>query len=91
MKEEKSHEKMIGIVLEGRAPARAGSAVTLADSPHETVGSVSSGNYAPSLGKGIALAYVKRQHVKPGINVILEHHGRELKGVTSKTQFLKNA
>jgi len=91
MKEEKTHEKMIGILLEGRAPARAGSIVKLADSPHETVGSVSSGNYAPSLGKGIALAYLKREYAKAGINVILEYHGRELKGVTSKTQFINKA
>ena len=91
MKEEKNHQKMIGIVLEGRAPARAGSAVKLADSPHETVGSVSSGNYSPSLGKGIALAYLDREHAKAGINAVLEYHGRELKGVTGKTQFLKNA
>ncbi|MFO7619246.1 MAG: glycine cleavage T C-terminal barrel domain-containing protein, partial [Thermoplasmata archaeon] len=91
MKEEKTHEKMIGILLEGRAPARAGSTVKLADSPHETVGSVSSGNYAPSLGKGIALAYLRREYAKPGINVILEHHGRELKGVTTKTPFINKA
>lgn len=88
MKEEKSHQKMIGILLEGRAPARNGSTVRPADSPHETVGSVSSGNFAPSLGKGIALAYLDRQYAKPGINVILEHHGRELKGVTVKTPFV---
>ncbi len=88
MKEEKTHEKMIGILLEGRAPARAGSIVKLADSPHETMGSVSSGNFAPSLGKGIALAYLKREYAKPGINVILEYHGRELKGVTVKTPFI---
>ncbi|MDO9537408.1 MAG: glycine cleavage T C-terminal barrel domain-containing protein, partial [Thermoplasmata archaeon] len=91
MKEEKTHEKMIGIVLEGRAPARPGSKVRLADSPHEIVGSVSSGNFAPSLGKGIALAYLKRQYAKPGINVFLEYHGRELKGITTKTPFLTKA
>ena len=88
MKEEKKHQKMIGIVLDGRAPARDGSVVRLADSPHETVGSVSSGNYAPSLGKGIALAYLDRQYAKPDIPVILEHHGRELKGSTVKTPFI---
>jgi aminomethyltransferase len=88
MKEEKTHEKMIGILLEGRAPARAGSIVKLATSPHETVGSVSSGNFAPSLGKGIAMAYLKREYAKPGINVILEYHGRELNGITVKTPFI---
>jgi aminomethyltransferase len=89
MKEEKKHQKMIGIVLEGRAPARNGSTVRLADSPHEIVGSVSSGNYAPSLGKGIALAYLDRQHSKPGIQVILDHHDRQLKGATTRTPFVQ--
>jgi aminomethyltransferase len=88
MKEEKTHQKMIGILLEGRAPARNGSTVRLADSPHEIVGSVSSGNYAPSLGKGIAMAYLDRQYAKPGIQVVLEHHDRQLKGVTVKTPFI---
>jgi aminomethyltransferase len=80
---------MIGILLEGRAPARAGSTVRLADSPHEIVGSVSSGNYAPSLGKGIALAYLNRLYAKPGIQVVLEHHDRQLKGITVRTPFIQ--
>lgn len=88
MKDEKTHQKMIGILLEGRAPARAGSVVRLADSPHEIVGSVSSGNFAPSLGKGVAMAYVERQYAKPGIPVILEYHDRQLKGATVKTPFI---
>jgi aminomethyltransferase len=89
MKDEKTHQKMIGILLEGRAPARAGSTVRLADSPHEIVGSVSSGNYAPSLGKGIALAYLNRLYAKPGIQVVLEHHDRQLKGITVRTPFIQ--
>ena len=88
MKDEKTHQKMIGILLEGRAPARAGSTVRLADSPHEIVGSVSSGNYGPSLGKGVAMAYLERQYAKPGIQVVLEHHDRQLKGVTVRTPFI---
>jgi aminomethyltransferase len=88
MKDEKTHQKMMGILLEGRAPARAGSTVRLADSPHEIVGSVSSGNYAPSLGKGVALAYLDRPYAKPGIQVVLEHHDRQLKGVTVRTPFI---
>jgi aminomethyltransferase len=88
MKEDKTHQKMIGIVMEGRAPVRAGGTVKPADSPLETVGSVSSGNYGPSVGKGIALAYVNRQYAKPGIPVILEQGGRELRGITVKTPFI---
>ena len=89
MKETKQHQKLVGIELEGRAPARAGSTVRLAESPDEIVGSVSSGNYSPSLKKGIALAYMDRPHIKKGIEVILEYHGRQSKGITVKTPFLK--
>ena len=89
MKEEKKHQKLLGILLEGRAPARTGSAVRLPHSPDEIVGSVSSGNYSPSLKKGIALAYMDRLHIKKGIEVILEYHGRQSKGITVKTPFLK--
>ena len=89
MKETKQHQKLVGIELEGRAPARAGSTVRLADSPDEIMGSVSSGNFSPSLKKGIALAYLDRPNIKAGIEVVLEYHGRQVKGITVKTPFLK--
>ena len=89
MKETKKHQKLVGIELEGRAPARTGSVVRLQDSPDEIMGWVSSGNYSPSLKKGIALAYMDRPHIKKGIEVILEYHGRQVKGITVKTPFLK--
>jgi aminomethyltransferase len=47
--------KLRGIVLDGRRPPRDGQAV-LADGTQ--VGTVSSGNFSPVLGKGIALAFV---------------------------------
>lgn len=85
----KDHQKMIGINLEGKAPARTGAAVYLADSPHETMGSVSSGNFSPSLDHAIALAYVDRAHYQEGTEVALEHKGRKLRGITTKTPFIK--
>jgi len=89
MKQDKQHQKLLGIELEGRAPARTGSTVRLADSPDEIVGWVSSGNYSPSLKKGIAMAYMDRPHIKKGIEVVLDYHGRRVKGVTVRTPFLK--
>lgn len=85
----KDHQKMIGINLEGRASARTGALVYLTDSPLETVGSVSSGNFSPSLGNAIALAYVDRAHSQEGTEVTLEYKGRKLKGITTKTPFIK--
>ncbi len=89
MKEEKKHQKLLGIQLEGKAPARTGSVVRLQDSPDEIMGWVSSGNYSPSLKIGIALAYLDRPHIKAGIPVLLDYHGRQVKGITVKTPFLK--
>lgn len=89
MKETKQHQKLVGIELEGRAPARTGSTVRLPDSPDEIVGVVSSGNYSPSLKKGIAMAYMDRPHIKKGIPVLLDYHGRQVRGITVKMPFLK--
>ena len=89
LKESETHQKMIGIYIEGKAPARTGSPVLLPDSPHEMVGSVSSGNFSPVLGHSIALAYLNHEHCEPGKEVLLEHRGRHLKGVTTKTPFIK--
>lgn len=89
MKETKQHQKLLGIELEGRAPARTGSVVRLAESPDEIVGWVSSGNYSPSMKKGIALAYLDRPHIKKDIPVLLDYHGRQVEGTTVKTPFLK--
>ena len=47
--------------LEGRRAARHGDALTLPDGT--PVGQVTSGSFAPSLGHGIALAWVDASHV----------------------------
>src|SRR5262245_55369084 len=47
--------RLRGLVVEGRRPPRADCAVLDGDA---TVGIVTSGNFAPSLGQGIALAFV---------------------------------
>jgi aminomethyltransferase len=46
---------LVGLRTEGRQPARQGSAVLVSG---EVVGEVTSGNYSPMLGHGIALAFV---------------------------------
>ena len=73
-----------------RSPARAGSAVNLRDSPHEIVGSVSSGNHSPSLGVPIGMAYIQKEHSVPDLAIDIEYRGRRLQAVTTKTPiFLK--
>ncbi len=45
--------RLVGLATEGRQPPRAGSTVTAGGAP---VGTVTSGNFSPVLGRGIALA-----------------------------------
>lgn len=47
---------LVGIATDGRRPPRADSAVMVGD---DVVGTVSSGNFSPCLGHGIALAFVQ--------------------------------
>jgi aminomethyltransferase len=56
--------RLVGITLEGRAPAREGSEI--ADTDEKIAGRVTSGSFAPSLGKPIALGYVPPALSEPG-------------------------
>lgn len=85
-KNAKTHDRMIGILLDGKLSARSGSIVR---SPEEIVGSVTSGNFSPTLGRAIALARVKREFAKSDIEIELEFRGRKLQGVTTKVPFVK--
>jgi aminomethyltransferase len=68
--------RLVGIATEGRQPARQGSAV-LVDGT--AVGGVTSGNFSPMLGHGIALALVPPQ-VAVGAAVGIDVRGRTLAG-----------
>jgi aminomethyltransferase len=67
---------LTGLEVEGRQPPRAGYAVTGRDGP---LGEVSSGNFSPTLGRGIALAFL-RPHVRPGDDVTVDARGQLLPG-----------
>jgi aminomethyltransferase len=56
--------KRIGIKLNGRAPAREGSQIL--DTNGATIGIVTSGTFAPSLGGPVAMGYVDAASAKPG-------------------------
>jgi len=60
-------KKRIGLVVQGR-PGRAGATVHDAESGAE-IGKVTSGTIAPSVGKNIAMAYVKPKYSKIGTNL----------------------
>jgi aminomethyltransferase len=76
--------KLVGISIEGRRPARDGNAVLL---DGEQVGFVSSGNFSPSLGHCVALAFVSPK-VEVGQTVSLDVRGTMIDGVVCATPFV---
>jgi aminomethyltransferase len=67
---------LVGLATEGRQPARQGSAVLVDGAP---VGEVTSGNFSPMLGHGIALAFVPPT-IATGAAVTVDVRGRTLAG-----------
>ena len=62
-REGKLTRKRVGLVVEG-APAREGAEIL--DASGTAIGVVTSGGFAPSLGKAIALGFVPPAHAEPG-------------------------
>jgi aminomethyltransferase len=74
-----------GLATEGRQPPRSGAAV-LADGT--TIGEVTSGNYSPVLGHGIALAFLPPD-LGPGTAVELDLRGRRVPARVVPLPFVK--
>lgn len=66
--------KRVGLVVDGRQPVREGAAVV--DAAGRTIGRVTSGGFAPSLGVPIAMAYVPTALSQPGTTVTLNQRGK---------------
>jgi aminomethyltransferase len=77
--------RLVGISVDGRRPARDGSVVK--DASGTDVGVVSSGNFSPTLGHCVALAFVSPS-VNVGDAVSLDVRGTLLPGVVVKTPFV---
>ncbi len=75
--------RLRGLASEGRRPARAGCAVRISG---EVVGEVTSGNFAPSLGHGVALAFLPPE-TETGQAVVIDVRGRDLAAVVASTPF----
>lgn len=75
---------MVGLATDGRRPPRGGCIVRVDDQP---VGEVTSGNFSPVLGHGIALALVDLGCV-PGDRVTVEVRGNSLDGRVVERPFV---
>jgi aminomethyltransferase len=76
---------LVGIATDGRRPPRADATVVIGD---EQVGTVTSGNFSPVLGHGIALAFVHPDLTGPGTPVEVDVRGSRLTGTVVETPFV---
>jgi aminomethyltransferase len=76
-----------GLLPEGRAPMREGTAIFAADAGGDPVGTVTSGGFAPSLGAPIAMAYLPSTLSAPGTRLWGEVRGKRLPVVTAPLPF----
>jgi aminomethyltransferase len=77
-------QKLVGIRLEGRAPARAHAEIRVGG---ELVGEVTSGCFAPSLNAPIALGYVSAEFARPGTALELIVRDKPLPGEVAPLPF----
>lgn len=61
--------RRVGLILDGRAPARDGADVR--SSGGEEIGVVTSGGFSPTLKRPVAMAYVTPEHATPGTSLNL--------------------
>ncbi|SDF35837.1 glycine cleavage system aminomethyltransferase GcvT [Sporolituus thermophilus] len=78
--------KIVGIEMVGRGIARAGYACHAAD---RVIGTVTSGTYAPTLDKNLALAILETEFSAPGTEVAVEIRGKLVEAKVVAKPFYK--
>ncbi|MDP2356311.1 MAG: glycine cleavage system aminomethyltransferase GcvT [Beijerinckiaceae bacterium] len=68
--------KRVGLLLDGRQPAREGAEI--ADENGAVIGKITSGGFAPSLDRAIAMGYVAASHAAPGAKLNALVRGKPL-------------
>lgn len=69
-------KQRVGILPEGRAPAREGTEIQNADG--ETIGTVTSGGFGPTLGGPLAMGYVPPSYAEAGTEIQLIVRGKAM-------------
>lgn len=90
---EGSTRKRVGLLPEGKAIAREGAEIALRD-PNgggKIVGTVTSGGFAPTLGRAIAMGYVERAQSANGTKVDLMVRGKPVAAEIVPMPFVKHA
>ena len=77
--------KRVGLLLDGRMPAREGAEVYAGEA---LVGTVTSGGFSPTLGRPVAMAYVDMEHAAEGTALECEVRGKRLPATVSPMPFV---
>jgi aminomethyltransferase len=84
-KERGVSRRLVGITIPGRRPARDGTRVL--DAAGNEIGFISSGNFSPTLGHCVAMAFVKPS-TAVGDSVSMDVRGTLIEGVVVATPFV---
>lgn len=71
-----ARRRLVGLRPKGRAPVRAG--IQLVDADGESIGTVTSGGFGPTVGGPVAMGYVGSEHRTPGTIVQALVRGKQL-------------
>ena len=80
--------KRVGLLPEGKAIAREGAEIVLAG---KVLGKVTSGGFAPTLGRAVAMGYVDKAHSANGTKVDLVVRGKPVPAEIVAMPFVKHA
>ena len=79
-------KKLVGIVPEGRAPAREGAPIQ--NRQGQPIGHVTSGGFGPSVNRPLAMGYVETAHAVPGTKVAVVVRGKALPAEVTALPFV---
>lgn len=79
--------KRVGILPEGKAPAREGTGI--ADADGKVLGNITSGGYGPSVGGPIAMGYIDAKYAAPGTKIFLAVRGKDRPAVIVNMPFIE--
>ncbi len=79
-------KRLVGFVADTRRAPRHGYKIW---ADNQEVGLITSGSFAPSLGKGIGMGYVNTEYAKAGQQIVIGDGRVEIKAVIAKRPFYK--
>lgn len=78
--------KRVGILPDGRAPAREGTEIH--DATGTMIGSITSGGFGPTVGGPVAMGYVPVSFSEPGTQLFLSVRGKAMPATVTKMPFV---